>query len=234
MQAAVVLQARFGSSRLPGKVLARIGQSTLLEHCIRRLACAGLPVIVATTERPDDDAVAREAEAYGVEVFRGAELDVLARYLAAARAYALTHVVRATADNPFVDSGAVERVLVQMAGTDVDHAGEGGLPIGAGVEGVRVEALQRASVLSSDPYDHEHVTPFIRRDARFRSVHVVAPHELRRADLRLTVDTADDLAHARRLHAELGGDVLAPLAAVIAAADRLAATGVGQPVMQGA
>jgi len=169
-----------------------------------------------------------------VEVFRGAELDVLARYLAAARAYALTHVVRATADNPFVDSGAVERVLVQMAGTDVDHAGEGGLPIGAGVEGVRVEALQRASVLSSDPYDHEHVTPFIRRDARFRSVHVMAPHELRRADLRLTVDTADDLAHARRLHAELGGDVLAPLAAVIAAADRLAATGVGQPVMQGA
>jgi spore coat polysaccharide biosynthesis protein SpsF len=71
----IILQARLGSRRLPGKVLAPIGSRTILDHCVTRLSTSGLPVIVATTDQPEDDAVERAARRLGVDVFRGAEDD---------------------------------------------------------------------------------------------------------------------------------------------------------------
>jgi len=83
-----------------------------------------------------------------------------------------------------------------------------------------VDALCRALVLATDPYDREHVTSLVRRDPRFRALRAVAPGLLRRGGLRLTVDTPDDLAVAREIHTELGrGDDLAALADVIQAAE---------------
>ena len=84
---AIVLQARMGSARLPGKVLAPLGDRTVLAHCLLRLDMSGLPIIVATTERPEDDAVEAAARDAGVEVFRGQTNDVLGRYIGAARAF---------------------------------------------------------------------------------------------------------------------------------------------------
>jgi spore coat polysaccharide biosynthesis protein SpsF len=226
MRVAVVLQARMGSTRLPGKVLARIGAWSVLEHCIRRLAAAGYPVIVATTTRCDDDAVEAEARRLGAETFRGDESNVLARYRDTARAFGLTHVVRATADNPFVDGDGVRRAILTLARTGADHAVESELPIGAAVEAVKVDALERSAALITDAYDREHVTSFIRRDGRFIAAQVLAPMNVRRPGLRLTVDTADDLAFVRRLHRELGEPASpAPLAAVIAAADAVTTRG---------
>src|SRR5690606_2943082 len=80
-RAGIVLQARLGSTRLPGKVLAPIGRWTLLEHCVRRLAFSGLPVVVATTTGAEDDFIASVARRHGAEVFRGAAADVLARFI---------------------------------------------------------------------------------------------------------------------------------------------------------
>lgn len=220
MRVAVVLQARMGSTRLPGKVLARLGSRSVLEHCVRRLATAAFPVIVATTISRDDDVLEQTVRDLGVAVFRGDEADVLARYRAAARAFGLTHVVRATADNPFVDGESVRRTMAVVARTGADHAIESGLPIGAAVEVVTAEALERASALTTDPGDREHVTSLIRRDGRFIAVQGTAPENVRRPRLRLTVDTADDLEFARQVHGELGEPAApAPLAEVIAAAD---------------
>jgi spore coat polysaccharide biosynthesis protein SpsF (cytidylyltransferase family) len=218
--AAIVLQARAGSRRLPQKVLAPIGRRSMLAHCIIRLGDGRLPVIVATTENPEDDAVADEAVKHGVAVVRGSADDVLGRYLKAASTFGLREIVRATADNPFVDSGSAARVLALCRRVRADHVVEHGLPIGAAVEAVTVDALKRADRLVTDPYDREHVTSLVRRDARFRALRAVAPMNVRRPGLRLTVDTAEDLEFARAVHRSLGGgDAVYPLVAIIRAAD---------------
>jgi spore coat polysaccharide biosynthesis protein SpsF (cytidylyltransferase family) len=197
--AAIILQARLGSRRLPGKVLADLAGRSVLGHCIWRLQASGIPVIVATTTRSEDHAVVREAERYGAFSFRGAVDDVLGRYLAAADAFEVTEIIRATADNPAVDLDAPARVLAQIRRTGVDHIVECGLPYGAAVEAVTTAALARAAAETQDPYDREHVTPFVRRTTGFTMLSAMAPGHLRRPELRLTVDTPEDLRHMRVL-----------------------------------
>ena len=103
-RAGIILQARLGSSRLPRKALAAIAGQTILEHCLRRLMFAGVaPVVLATTDRPEDQALAAVAQHLGASVFRGDADDVLGRFVAAAEAFDFDHVVRATGDNPGVD-----------------------------------------------------------------------------------------------------------------------------------
>jgi spore coat polysaccharide biosynthesis protein SpsF len=236
MRAGVVLQARMGSARLPGKVLEPVGPWSLLEHCVRRLRAGDYPVIVATTTESADAAIEDAARAMGAHVFRGDEADVLSRYRGAAQAFSLTHVVRATADNPFVDGDGVRRTLQFLERVAADHVIECGLPLGAAVEAVSVDALDRAAALVDDPYDREHVTSFIRRDGRFKALRAVAPGAVRRPGLRLTVDTPDDLAFVRHVHTDLGApDTIVPLTAVIAAADARIVRGMAQKrIKQGA
>jgi spore coat polysaccharide biosynthesis protein SpsF len=233
---AIVLQARMGSRRLPGKVLEAIGPRTILGHCIHRLRLSQLPVIVATSDRADDDAVEHEARRHGAEVFRGSEDDVLSRYLGAARAFHLTDLIRATADNPFVDTDASARVLQFRRRVGADHVVECGLPVGTAVEAVSVEALERTRDLVTDAYDREHVTSFLRRDSRFRALRAVAPGHVRRPGLRLTVDTAEDLAFARDVFERLDGSTPAhALVDVIRAADALLVRAVARSrIKQGA
>jgi spore coat polysaccharide biosynthesis protein SpsF len=196
---AIVLQARLGSSRLPSKALMRLGSRTILGHCLVRLAISRVPIIVATTTASEDDQIEQEARLYGAEVFRGHPTDVLERFLSVSEMYGLMEIVRATADNPFVDVGGPLRVIEFRRRLDADHVTEQGLPIGMAVEAVAVSALKRASRLISDPYDREHVTSFIRRDRRFRVFWIMGPGNLRRPALRLTVDTRADLEFARSI-----------------------------------
>lgn len=198
---AIILQARVSSTRLPAKALATLGGKTLLERCLQRLQLANAgEVILATTERSEDDALAYLASAMGVRVFRGRTDDVLGRYLAAAQASAADVVIRATGDNPAVDIDAPARVLRAMAATDADYACEDGLPIGAGVEAITFGALCRAAAAATSAEDREHVTLYVKhRSGAFRVTRQPAPAELRRPDLRLTVDTPEDLDYMRRL-----------------------------------
>lgn len=224
--AAIVLQARMGSSRLPGKVLAPIAGRSVLAHCVERLRRAGLPVIVATTQCEDDDRLVREASHLDVPVLRGPEHDVLARYLEVARQFGLRTLIRATADNPAVDMDAATRTLTLLLRTGADHVVEHGLPYGAAVEAVTTDALARAANLAVDAADREHVTTLIRRDPLFFALPALAPAAVRRPDLRLTIDTHADLAYMRRVFALVGampGEPV-PLADIIAAASRVTAT----------
>ena len=219
---AVILQARLGSRRLPGKVLAQLGSRSLLEHCVIRLTRCGLPIIVATTDRAEDDAVEREARRLGAQVFRGDEQDVLGRFLAAAHAFDLTRIIRATADNPLVDPDGPQRVLELGRRVQADHVVECGLPVGTAVEAVSIDALHRARTLITDPYDREHVTSFVRRDSRFRALRAVAPGNVRRPGLRLTVDTQEDLDFLRSVFVIMGvRDQVPALPAIIRAAEGL-------------
>jgi spore coat polysaccharide biosynthesis protein SpsF len=220
----VVLQARMGSSRLPGKVLAPISGRTILSHCIRRLQAAAIgEVVVATSTRPEDMAVVVEAQRHNVRVVRGSATDVLGRYLLAIEGWEGPFVFRATADNPVVDIDAPGRVLKVLEG-GADYCVEEGLPVGAAVEGMRTAALRESATLAQSPYDREHVTPYLRHQpGRFAVRPVAAPPECYRPHLRLTVDTRDDLAYVRSLLEQAGADArLVPLKEVIALADRYA------------
>jgi spore coat polysaccharide biosynthesis protein SpsF len=220
----VVLQARMGSSRLPGKVLAPISGRTILSHCIRRLQAAAIgEVVVATSTRPEDMAVVVEAQRHNVRVVRGSATDVLGRFLLAIEDWQGPFVFRATADNPVVDIDAPGRVLKVLEG-GADYCVEEGLPVGAAVEGMRTSALRESATLAQSPYDREHVTPYLRHQpGRFAVRPVAAPPECYRPHLRLTVDTRDDLSYVRSLLEQAGADArLVPLKEVIALADRYA------------
>ena len=231
LRAAIVVQARMGSSRLPGKSLAPIAGRSLLARVVERLKTrADLPVVLVTTTLLEDDLLCEEAERLEIAVLRGSADDVLGRYAFAASVLGVSAMVRATADNPAVDLDSPYRTLEILQRSGADYVVDYGLPLGATVEAIAVPALVRASALASDAYDREHVTPFIRRDARSRAVDALAPTALRRPDLRFTVDTADDLDYMRRVYQEAGPSVAPmPLALLIAAADRLQARESEQP-----
>lgn len=220
-RAGIILQARFGSSRLPGKALATINGKTVLEHCVRRLMFAGVaPVVLATTSRPEDDGLEAVARSLGIGVFRGDVNDVLGRYVNAAEAFGFDSVIRATGDNPCVDIQAPGRLLAAMRTYEADYVWEDGLPYGAAVEAVTREALIRAAHEAHHAEDREHVTIYVRRNTQdFRVVLTPAPTPLRRPDVRVTVDTAADLEHVRELYARTGMD-MPSLRHVIEAAGR--------------
>lgn len=224
-RAAIVVQARMGSTRLPGKSLAPIGGRSLFARVVERLAHQGeLPVVLATTTLLEDDLLCDEADRLGIAVLRGSADDVLGRYAFAASLLGVPAIVRATADNPAVDLDAATRTLDILQRSGADYVVDYGLPVGATVEAMAVPALIRAAALATEPYDREHVTPFIRRDGRSRAIDAVGPADRRRPDLRFTVDTADDLDYLRRIYHEAGpAESPWPLTALIAAADRIRA-----------
>jgi spore coat polysaccharide biosynthesis protein SpsF len=220
-RAGIILQARLASSRLPRKALAAIAGQTILEHCLRRLMFAGVaPVVLATTDRPEDQALAAVAQHLGASVFRGDADDVLGRFVATAEAFDFDHVVRATGDNPGVDIQAPGRLLGALRLGEADYVYEQGLPYGGAVEAVTRAALVRAAKEATRPDDREHVTTYVRRNSDlFYVVQLAAPAPLRRPDVRITVDTAEDLAHVRTLFERTGHD-LPSLRQLIEAAGR--------------
>ena len=207
-RAGIILQARYGSTRLRGKALEPIGGRTMLEQCLRRLTAGGVAhVVLATTCEPEDDVLEVIARRLGVAVFRGDTSDVLGRYAEAARLFDLDPVIRATGDNPAVDIQGSGRVLATLRATGADYVREEGLPLGAAVEGMSASALYAAAELATAPYDREHVTTFIRKNRHlFHVCEVSAPAPLVRPALSVTVDTAADLAWVRELYFRAGGD----------------------------
>ena len=210
--AVIILQARMGSKRLPGKSLAQIGARRLVSHCLARLLVgSAAQVMLATTNEPEDDPLADAAAAYCVPVFRGPVDDVLQRYALAASSVNARYVVRATADNPLTDVEGPERLLRALRESGADYVIEEELPYGGAVEAMTADALHRAAVLATDPGDREHVTPLIRRDhERFSALAIKAPAALRRPDIRVTVDTIEDLQLMRGLSARMNNWVAVP------------------------
>lgn len=222
----IVLQARLSSTRLPGKALAVLAGETLLRHCLRRLLCARAGhVVLATTTSPEDDRLVDEAASLGVASMRGPADDVLQRFTDVAKQTGARYLVRATADNPAVDIGAPARTLRAIKAAGADYCSERGLPYGAAVECMRTEALMDAAARTTDAYEREHVTPRLRLDLdRYHVVESDAPSDVRRPDLRLTVDTSTDLALMDDVLRRAGAcGVAVPLVNIIQAADKVAA-----------
>jgi len=204
MRAAVVTQARTTSTRLPGKVLERVGGRALLEHHLTRAATSGLPVVVATTTNATDDPVADLARSLGAPVFRGSEHDVLSRFRGAAEQEQLDVVVRVTSDCPLLDGavvadGVAEFLRLRDSDAYVTNTRPRTFPRGFDFEVFSRAALEEAYREARLPEQREHVTPYVAQNVSGR----VRVHNLTfdpdRSNYRVTVDTADDLELVRRL-----------------------------------
>lgn len=224
MTTVAVIQARAGSTRFPGKVLAELQGRPMLAHIIERVSRASLVdrVVVATTTLERDDPVASLAVESGSGLTRGSEDDVLSRYVQAAREHGADVLVRITADCPLTDPAVVDTVIRARADANADYASNvepPTFPEGFDCEVFTAACLDRIDQEASLAYEREHVTVRVReRLGEFRTAHVAHDPDL--SWMRLTVDVPEDLARVARLLDALPRSPPPDLAAVIAAFER--------------
>jgi spore coat polysaccharide biosynthesis protein SpsF len=209
--AVAILQARMSSTRLPGKVMKPLAGRPMVERQLERVSrCQALSrIIVATSTDASDDPLAAHLAGLGVDVFRGSLTDVLSRYMGAARAFGVTgQVVRLTADCPLADPGVIDDCVRLHARLGVDYVSNGRQPTyphGLDVEAFNLSALEAADREADDPYEREHVTPFIyRRPERFTMAALT--QDIDESHLRWTVDTPEDCDFVERVYAALYSD----------------------------
>jgi len=207
----IIIQARMGSSRLPGKILMPfVGGYTFLEWVVDRVRTSNVAdtVIVATTTNPFDDAVEELCVRRGYDYLRGSEEDVLDRYFEAAQKFQSRIMVRVMSDNPLVDIPEMDRLIETRESEGLDYANNhpAGLPVGTGSEVFTFEAFKRVAAEAKDPYEHEHVTPYFYRHLELfkqRNVEPVVVHPFA-PQVRLTLDTSEDLQLLKALAAGMG------------------------------
>ena len=204
-----ILQARMTSSRLPGKVMAPVLGEPMIGRQVERLRRSNRidELMVATSTQASDDPLAAYCESLGVEVFRGSLSDVLDRYRAAlARRPQATTVIRLTADCPLTDPELIDQVIDHHHEVGADYTsntlGTRTYPHGLDAEVIRAGALVDAAERAEEPYEREHVTPYIYRRPETYRLAGVARHESL-ANLRWTVDVPPDLAFVREVYAKL-------------------------------
>jgi spore coat polysaccharide biosynthesis protein SpsF len=200
----VFLQVRLDSNRLPAKALLEMAGVPLIGHAMKALQGIDADAHALVTERDSADALRPLAEEYGFDLFVGDPDDVLERYAAAAAHYGVDTVVRATGDNPLVSAAMARRILATHREVVADVSGFDELPLGTGVEVVSASSLGAAAAEAADPYEREHVTPFMyRRPVRFRIHRTPAPPEYRYRRGRVTVDTPEDFHFVREIVEDL-------------------------------
>jgi spore coat polysaccharide biosynthesis protein SpsF len=231
MTTACIVQARIASTRLPGKVLKDLAGEPVLGHVLRR--CEAIPgvdvVVCATVDNPDGAAIESLAKRYDTPVHRGSETDVLDRYLGAARLVEADTVVRVTSDCPLIDPSLCGEVVERRRAENAEYAANNftwGYPHGLDCEIFTRQALEAAAAEATEPYDREHVSPWIRRHPTYRKVEVPGPGGPE-AKWRWTLDFPEDLDFMRALYRYLPEPPEMPswreIAAVVAAHPDLSA-----------
>lgn len=209
----IIIQARMGSSRLPGKVLLNLGGRSVLEQEAIRASRSALAhaLVIATTTDPADDPIEELCHQNGYACFRGNVYDVLDRYYQAARSSQADVIVRLTADCPLIDPQVIDDVLRQFMASGADFAcnrlpppWKRTFPIGLDVEVCSFAALERAWNEAEIKYEREHVMPYL-YDTPGRFKVTVLDAEDDQGALRWTVDTPQDLEMLRQFWALLGG-----------------------------
>jgi spore coat polysaccharide biosynthesis protein SpsF len=203
MTTACIVQARIASTRLPAKVLKDVAGEPVLGHVLRR--CKAIPgvdvVVCATVDGPEGEPIEALARTYDAVVHRGSETDVLDRYLGAARLVDADAVVRVTSDCPLIDPILCGDVVERRRDEGAEYAANNftwGYPHGLDCETFTREALEAAAATATEPYDREHVSPWIRRHPTFRKAAVPGPGGPE-ATWRWTLDYPEDLDFLRAL-----------------------------------
>lgn len=198
MPGAIVIQARTGSSRAPGKITHLFQGEPMLEYQVKRLQRALLRhIYIATTDQSRDAVTAEIAERAGVPCFRGSENDVMGRYLACAEHFNLDPIIRVGGDDPLLDPAGLQYLFLvqEKERADLVYASHReGWIYGTAGELVTHSALKRAAESATDPLDREHVISYLKRSHGFRCIKASpASKDLIRPDIYLSVDYAEDL-----------------------------------------
>ena len=204
-----IVQARTSSTRLPGKVLMPlVGEPMILRQLERISRAQTLDlIVVATSDHHSDDELALAVVDAGYDLVRGSLDDVLGRFIQVIDEYRPDVVVRMTADCPLISPAVIDHVMEAFDASDADYASNTIVPTypdGLDVEVVTAAALRQVAAESSDVHEREHVTLGVYRDPeRFSIVNVTDPTGANHADLRWTVDSADDFAFVEQVYAHL-------------------------------
>jgi spore coat polysaccharide biosynthesis protein SpsF (cytidylyltransferase family) len=205
---AAIIQARMGSTRLPGKVMMDLGGETVLARTVLRLRRARLvqEIVIATTTARADDVIIRECQRLHVPVYRGSETDVLDRYYHASLESGSDVVVRVTSDCPLIDPELVDETVRTLREQHADYASNVSprtYPRGLDTEAFTVPALGRVWREAHESHQREHVTPYFHEHPkRFRLASASGPSDYSR--YRWTVDTAEDLELIRTIYSRFG------------------------------
>ncbi len=203
------IEARMGSSRLPGKMLADLGGVSTIALIARRVRMAERidDAVVATTDSPADDPLAAAAEAEGMAVFRGSEDDVLDRVVRAQQMMRSDVVVEINGDCPLLDPAIINRAVERFAAGNCDlvtTTAAQSYPEGMDVQVFALPELEWVAENISDADVREHVSLyFYQHPERYRIANLDAPAGLAAPELRLLLDYPDDLARLRAIHTAL-------------------------------
>lgn len=214
MNIGIIIQARLGSTRLPGKILKQFyGDKTLLETVIGNLQKAGaIKIIVATSVNSNNDKLELFLKEHDIIVYRGSEDDVLSRFIGAAEANGIEGIVRICSDNPFLDWHGVATLIEKAKTNDADYIGYriNNTPsikthFGFWGEFVTLDALKRVYATTDDKPAHEHVTIHIyTHPEEYKCEWIECPDFLQgRNDIRLTVDNIEDFENAQEVFKNL-------------------------------
>lgn len=205
----VIIQARMGSTRLPGKVMKKIlGKEVILHDIDRVKQIKNLDkIVIATTTKKDDDVIFEIVKNYNpdVGIFRGSEDDVLDRYYKAAKEFNAKVVVRITSDCPLIDPNISDKVIDTFLNNDCDYCSntlKQTYPRGLDTEVFSFEALERAWKEAKENYQREHVTPYLYENPeKFKLLNVSNDDDL--SHLRWTLDTPDDFKFISEIYKRL-------------------------------
>ena len=192
-----IIQARIGSTRLPGKVMQKIDNASILDYVINQVKFSKRieKIIVATTNLTEDDVICEHLALQKIEFFRGSSEDVLDRYYQCAKKFAIDNIVRITADNPLIDPNIVDVVIDEYKNNKCDFATNTlhrTFPYGTEVEVFSFKSLEKTWKNAKKPSEREHVTPFI-RDPQNGFILINTEYQEDFSHLRYTVDRIEDL-----------------------------------------
>ncbi len=215
-QTGIIIQARQGSTRLPGKILKDFydGQN-ILEILINKLKKShkNLPLILATTQNKEDDAIELLGKKYNISVYRGSTENVLSRFIEAAEKYNIDNIIRVCADNPFLDTRHINYFIRELEKGNYDYVSyqtPDGTPsiqshLGLFTEAVRLKSLKKVAKKTKNPLYLEHVTNYIYQyPEKFKIKLLSLPSYFRDTEkIRLTIDTQEDFELIKKIFKKL-------------------------------
>jgi spore coat polysaccharide biosynthesis protein SpsF len=203
-----IIQARIGSTRLPGKVMEKLTESeTVLSHLMNQLQHSKKidNVIIATTQNQEDDVILNFAKENKINIFRGNSLDVLDRYYQCAKQFSCSSIVRITADNPLIDPNIIDQAIDEFLKQSVDYISNCNprtFPYGTEVEIFSFLALEEIWKNAKKHSEREHVTPYFHNNRnKFKISNIEFSENL--SHLRWTVDRENDLKLVKKIISEI-------------------------------
>ncbi len=227
MYTTAIIQARIGSTRLPGKVMYPLNGQSVLNHVVTRVSHADNvdDIIIATSTELRDDVIEQCGSAFGADVIRGSESNVLSRFDRAVEEYNPDTIIRVTGDNPLVLPRFIDTCINRFQTTDLDYISEGSnktFPTGTTCEAFSKESFTRVLTSSNTPEQREHVTPYYKQQPHEFKTDTITSDEIfneeqlqNRTDLRLTLDEPADYALFRQLYTQIPYETLLDIQDVI-------------------